>query len=73
MEHLQQFGTYTLQDTFIRPLFGDLLMLQLLRPVLSNLPCLFSIFHLEYPLNTLQQQSRNQKYKHLNICMERSI
>ena len=30
--------------------FGDLLMLQLLRPVLPNLPYLFSTFHPEYPL-----------------------
>ena len=31
------------------PPFGDLLMLQLLRPVVPNLPYLFSTFHLEYP------------------------
>ena len=31
-------------------LFWDLLMLQLLRPNSSNLPCLYSTFHLEYPL-----------------------
>ena len=30
--------------------FWDLLMLQLLRPNSSNLPCLYSTFHLEYPL-----------------------
>ena len=30
--------------------FWDLLMLQLLRPNTSNLPCLYSTFHLEYPL-----------------------
>ena len=30
--------------------FWDLLMLQLLRPNYSNLPCLYSTFHLEYPL-----------------------
>ena len=30
--------------------FWDLLMLQLLRPNSSNLPCLYSSFHLEYPL-----------------------
>ena len=29
--------------------FGDLLMLQLLRPDLPNLPCLFSTFYLQYP------------------------
>ena len=32
------------------PQFWDLLMLQLLRPNSSNLPCLYSTFHLEYPL-----------------------
>ena len=32
------------------PLFWDLLMLQLLRPNSSNLPCLYSTFNLEYPL-----------------------
>ena len=30
--------------------FWDLLMLQLLKPISSNLPCLYSTFHLEYPL-----------------------
>ena len=30
--------------------FWDLLMLQLLRPNSSKLPCLYSTFHLEYPL-----------------------
>ena len=30
--------------------FWDLLMLQLLRPNSSNLPCLYSTFHLENPL-----------------------
>ena len=30
--------------------FWDLLMLQLLRQNSSNLPCLYSTFHLEYPL-----------------------
>ena len=36
--------------SFFRPPFWDLLMLQLLRPNSSNLPCLYSTFHLEYPL-----------------------
>ena len=45
-----QQGTLTLPDTWFRPLFWDLLMLQLLRPNSSNLPCLYSTFHLEYPL-----------------------
>ena len=32
------------------PRFGDLLVLQLLRLYSLNLPCLYSTFHLEYPL-----------------------
>ena len=32
------------------PPFCDLLVLQLLRPDSSNLPCLYSTFHLEYLL-----------------------
>ena len=45
-----QQGTLTLPDTWFRPPFWDLLMHQLLRPNSSNLPCLYSTFHLEYPL-----------------------
>ena len=45
-----QQGTLTLPDTWFRPPFWDLLVLQLLRPNSSNLPCLYSTFHLEYPL-----------------------
>ena len=45
-----QQGTLTLPDTWFRPPFWDLLMLQLLRPNSSNLPCLYSTFHLKYPL-----------------------
>ena len=45
-----QQGTLTLPDTWFRPPFWDLLMLQLLIPNSSNLPCLYSTFHLEYPL-----------------------
>ena len=45
-----QQGTLTLPDTWFRPPFWDLLVLQLLRPNFSNLPCLYSTFHLEYPL-----------------------
>ena len=45
-----QQGTLTLPDTWFRPPSGDLLVLQLLRPDSSNLPCLYSTFHLEYPL-----------------------
>ena len=55
MEHLQRVWLasrerFTLPDTWFRPQFWDLLMLQLLRPNSSNLPCLYSTFHLEYPL-----------------------
>ena len=58
--------------------FWDLLMLQLLRPNSSNLPCLYSTFHLEYPFSpagTLNKCSnfeesmklcRNVEYDHLN-------
>ena len=45
-----QQGTLTLPDTWFRPPFWDLLMLQLLRPNSTYLPCLYSTFHLEYPL-----------------------
>ena len=45
-----QQGTLTLPDTWFRPPFWDLLVLQLLRPNSSNLPCLYSTFHIEYPL-----------------------
>ena len=45
-----QQGALTLPDTWFRPPFWDLLMLQLLRPNSSSLPCLCSTFHLEYPL-----------------------
>ena len=45
-----QQGTHILPDTWFHPPFGDLLVLQLLRPNSSNLPCLYSTFHLEYPL-----------------------
>ena len=45
-----QQGTLTLPDTWFRPPFWDLLVLQLLRPDSSNLPCLYSTFHLEYTL-----------------------
>ena len=45
-----QQGTLTLPDTWFPSPFWDLLMLQLFRPNSSNLPCLYSTFHLEYPL-----------------------
>ena len=44
-----QKGTLTLLDTWFRPPFWDLLVLQLLRQDSSNLPCLYSTFHHEYP------------------------
>ena len=43
-------GVLTLPDTWFRPPLWDLLVLQLLRPDSSNLPCLYSTFYLEYPL-----------------------
>ena len=45
-----QLGKCTLPDTRFRPPFWDLLVLQLSRPDSSSLPCLYSTFHLEYPL-----------------------
>ena len=45
-----QQGTLTLPNTWFRPPFWDLLMLQLLRPNSSSLPCLYSTFHIEYLL-----------------------
>ena len=44
-----QQGTLTLPDTWFRPPLWDLLVLQLLRPDSSILPCLYSTSHLEYP------------------------
>ena len=44
-----QQGTLTLPDTWFRPPFWDLLVLQLLQQLFSNLPCLYSTFHFEYP------------------------
>ena len=45
-----QQGTLTLPDTWFCPPLWDLLVLQLLKPDSSNLPCLCSTFHLECPL-----------------------
>ena len=47
-----QQGTLTLPDTWFRPPLWDLLVFQLLRPDSSNLPCLYSTFHLFSPLGT---------------------
>ena len=44
-----QQGTLTLPDTWFRPRLWDVLVLQLLRPDSSNLPFLYSTFHLDYP------------------------
>ena len=49
-QHACQQGTLTLPDTWFRPPLWDLLVIQLLRPNSSNLPCLYLTFHLEYPL-----------------------
>ena len=43
-----QTGMLTLWTPGSVPPFWDLLMLQLLRPVFLNFPCLFSTFHFEY-------------------------
>ena len=61
-----QQGTLTLPDTWFRPPFWDLLMLQLLRPNSSNLPCLCSTFHLEYPLVLSRFYLWQMKFTHLN-------
>ena len=69
-----QQGTLTLPDTWFRPPFWDLLMLQLLRPNSSNLPCLYSTFHLEYPLvlsrfcSTRPQESPKSQIACVAIC-----
>ena len=42
----------SLKDTWFRPPFGDLLMLQLMKPVLPNLPYLFLDFSPWIPLGT---------------------
>ena len=60
-----QQGTLTLPDTWFRPPFWDLLMLQLLRPNSSNLPCLYSTFHLEYPL-VLSRFCFNLTYRYID-------
>ena len=46
-----QQGALTLPDTWFRPPLWDLLVLQLLRPDSSNLPCLYSTFHPWYFLD----------------------
>ena len=44
-----QLGMLNLPDTWFCPPFLNLLVLQLLNPDSSNLLCLYSTFHLEYP------------------------
>ena len=61
-----QQGTLTLPDTWFRPPFWDLLMLQLLRPNSSNLPCLYSTFHLEYPL--VLPRFYLDRFTYITIC-----
>ena len=43
-----QQGEVILLDCRFHPPFWDLLVLQLLRPDFSNLPCIYSTFHIEY-------------------------
>ena len=55
MEHLQRVWLARMECLPFRtpgsvPLFWNLLVFQLLRPDSPNLPCLYSTFHLEYPL-----------------------
>ena len=54
--------------------FWDLLMLQLLRPNSSNLPCLCSTFHLEYPL-VLSRFCSNKQNRSTEGCskLKRSV
>ena len=62
-----QQGALTLPDTWFRPPFWDLLMLQLLRPNSSNLPCLYSTFHLECPLVLSRFCFANTNIQHKQI------
>ena len=62
-----QQGALTLPDTWFRPPLWDLLMLQLLRPNSSNLLCLYSTFHLEYPLVLSRFCSLHQDLSGCNI------
>ena len=50
MEHFQRVWHASRERLPFRAPLWDLLVLQLLRPDSSNLPCLYSTFHLEYPL-----------------------
>ena len=46
--------------------FGNLLMLQLLSPVLPNLPCLFSTIHLAYP--SVLSRFYSFMFKTVTVC-----
>ena len=46
---MQEGNDLTIPDTWFRPTFWDLFMLQLLRPVSPSVPCFFLTFHFEYP------------------------
>ena len=67
-----QQGTLTLPDTWFHPPFWDLLMLQLLRPNSSNLPCLYSTFHLEFLL-VLSRFCLEPSSVHYLICKGYSV
>ena len=63
-----QQGTLTLPDTWFRHNFCDLLVLQLLRPDSSNLPCLYSTFPLEFP-SVLSRVCLSCCYELFFICV----
>ena len=65
-------GTLTLPDTWFRPPLLDLLVLQLLRQDSSNLPCLYSTFHLEYPL-VLSRFCLATRHEHASRRAEHSL
>ena len=67
-----QQGALTLPDTWFRPPFWDLLMLQLLRPNSSNLPCLYSTFRLEYPLVLSRFCLATRNMTRMNVGLARS-
>ena len=66
-----QQGTLTHPDTWFRPPLWYLLVLQLLRPDSSNLPCLNSTFHLEYPLVLSRFCFKSQKHCQQNAVARR--
>ena len=54
------------------PLFWDLHVLQLLRPDSSNLPCLYSTFHLEYPLVLSRFSLESPLIQNGEVCLSKS-